>query len=217
MISQCNLIAVIKGSPKHNVQQSYQWNACYSAQAKGQGPSLESAWFVCLFVSSMLQTTGNFTAAISSDCESTTLEDPSPERRFQYPTFCHQIFFALDNGQLRSNKLSIHLLNYQDKILQKSLLHYSGSYLPTTPLPSVIFVTKQIPGGGTFYCSIARYPKLPNCLRARNSMKLQTEKLFALLQILQLKKKTSNPNPKLLFIHGVLYHNKVLSQGAVLV
>ena len=44
------------------------------------------------------------------------------------------------------------------KLIQKSFLRYSGSYLPTTPSLSVILVSKQIPGGGTFYCPIALYP-----------------------------------------------------------
>ena len=64
--------------------------------------------------------------------------------------------FALDSGPLKSNGLSIYSLNYQNLIskvaftLQWLLFAYHST-------PSVIFVTKRILGGGTFYCSIALY------------------------------------------------------------
>ena len=72
------------------------------------------------------------------------------------------------------------------KLLQKSLLHYSGSYLPTTPPPSVIFVTKQIPGGGTFYCAIAKYPKLPNSPKFHETADIEA---ICILQIASTRKR----------------------------
>ena len=68
--------------------------------------------------------------------------------------------FALHSGPLKSNELSIfsRIIKTKYKLLRKSLLRYSLSYLPTTPPPSVIFFIKAIPGGGFFYCSIALYP-----------------------------------------------------------
>ena len=61
-------------------------------------------------------------------------------------------------GDLLSDFLSL----IKCKLAQKSALRYSSPYLHITLSPSVFFVIEQILTGGSFYCSIARYPKLPN-------------------------------------------------------
>ena len=95
--------------------------------------------------------------------------------------------FALHSGPLRSNELSIfsRIIKTKYKLLRKSLLRYSLSYLPTTPPRSVVFFIKAIPGGGFFYCSIALYPdRQPVDQATRNPHETaEVEELLCTLQI----------------------------------
>ena len=91
------------------------------------------------------------------------MEDPSPERRFAIRLSVVELFLIIRHWSTQrvTNFLFIRwVIQTTCKLPQKSPLHYGGSYLHTTLPPSVIFVTEQIPSGGSFYCSIARYPKL---------------------------------------------------------
>ena len=108
---------------------------------------------------------GNFTALFSTAI-GLLLKTPSRRGDFSIRLSVVELF-ALDCDPLRSNELSIHSLNYQNKMqtsskiaitLQRLLFAYHST-------PSVIFVTKQMPGGGTFYCSIAWFPNQANMRR----------------------------------------------------
>ena len=69
------------------------------------------------------------------------------------------------------------------KLLQKSLSRYSGSYLPSAPSPSAIFVTKHIPWGATFYCSVARSPNQANRRIGGNPNETYEIEAICILQI----------------------------------
>ena len=82
------------------------------------------------------ETTRNFTAAIISDSEDSIWETP-PRRGDLLPTLCRWIVCSC----LTSFLFSRWAIQTKWKLVQKSTLRYSSSYLYITIPPSVIFVT----------------------------------------------------------------------------